>query len=233
MKKTLEGMQKCPKCGKWKQLEGFYSSYRGKNGRQCKKCDAAKSLKYRQRNPVGHFSCRANTAIGYAVRGMERRKAYKYFAQLPYSLEELRAHLKITLPKGYTWEDYLAGRLQLDHIQPQVTFGCTSELDPTFKECWALSNLRLLPVDVHRLEPPLPEGMEGYLSTKQAARYVGLTVDTLCRKRHRRQPPEYIHFGPRVYYRKADLDAFLSSREKPTETRRGVTQDHTPSLAGG
>lgn len=62
-----------------------------------------------------------------------------------YSVNDLIKRLKKTLPKGYTWKDYLSGELHIDHIIPIAVFNFTKVENPDFKRCWALSNLRLLP----------------------------------------------------------------------------------------
>ena len=53
-------------------------------------------------------------------------------------------HLKQTVPAGYTWDDYLKGTLELDHIVPVNSFDFKSVRDQAFARCWAMSNLRLL-----------------------------------------------------------------------------------------
>lgn len=61
-----------------------------------------------------------------------------------YGIMELEARLMATMPAGYTWADYLVGRLEIDHIIPASVFNFASPDDLDFKRCWALSNLRLL-----------------------------------------------------------------------------------------
>jgi len=61
-----------------------------------------------------------------------------------YNKNILVEHLKSTLPKGYTWQDFLEGRLQIDHIIPIRAFNITNPDDEEFKQCWSLYNLRLL-----------------------------------------------------------------------------------------
>jgi methylmalonyl-CoA mutase N-terminal domain/subunit len=41
-----------------------------------------------------------------------------------------------------TWEKFLAGEIDIDHVRPRMTFSYSATADPQFKECWALSNLR-------------------------------------------------------------------------------------------
>lgn len=49
------------------------------------------------------------------------------------------------MPKGYTWADFMAGRLHIDHKVPLAAFNFTTSEDLDFKRAWALSNLQLLP----------------------------------------------------------------------------------------
>jgi len=62
-----------------------------------------------------------------------------------YNLNKLVNRLKKTIPRGYTWVDYLEKRLHIDHIIPKSAFNYTRPENPDFKRCWALNNLRLLP----------------------------------------------------------------------------------------
>jgi len=64
---------------------------------------------------------------------------------LNYTLIDLIKRLDKTMPAGYTWEDYLSGRLHIDHIIPIDAFNFTRPEHTDFKRCWVLSNLRLLP----------------------------------------------------------------------------------------
>lgn len=62
-----------------------------------------------------------------------------------YTLEDLIKHLKKTMPEGYTWKDYLSGKLHIDHIVPVSVFNFEKSEDDDFKRCWTLKNLQLLP----------------------------------------------------------------------------------------
>jgi len=50
------------------------------------------------------------------------------------------------MPAGYTWDDFLVGKLHIDHIIPKSAFKYSSPNDLNFQKAWALSNLQLLPV---------------------------------------------------------------------------------------
>jgi len=82
-------------------------------------------------------------AINHSLK--EGNKNSKYWKILGYVKSDLIKFLKSTIPKGYTWQDYLNGKLQVDHIKPKSIFNYSKIEHVDFKRCWALSNLRLLP----------------------------------------------------------------------------------------
>ena len=49
------------------------------------------------------------------------------------------------MPDNCTWQNYLEGKLHIDHIIPINAHNFTKAQHTDFKRCWALSNLRLLP----------------------------------------------------------------------------------------
>ena len=62
-----------------------------------------------------------------------------------YDLSNLIKRLDKTMPKNYNWQDFLEGKLHIDHIIPMSAFNYSWVKHPDFKRCWALDNLRLLP----------------------------------------------------------------------------------------
>lgn len=97
-----------------------------------------------------------------AVRKTLMNKQASTFDLLGYTLEALRARLEATMPAGYGWADFLAGKLHVDHIRPVAAFTFTAATDPQFAECWALDNLQLLPGDENcRKNDLLPNGTRG------------------------------------------------------------------------
>ena len=56
------------------------------------------------------------------------------------------------MPKGYAWQDYISGILEIDHIIPISAFNFTKPEHIDFKRCWALSNLRLLLKEENRIK---------------------------------------------------------------------------------
>lgn len=78
--------------------------------------------------------------LSNAIKGRGMWKAWQEL--LGYSTAQLVAHLKRTLPKRATWDDFLTGRLHIDHIIPRSRFDLR---DPDeVRRCWCLSNLQLL-----------------------------------------------------------------------------------------
>jgi hypothetical protein len=90
-----------------------------------------------------NINYRMAIAIGISLKGNKNGKHWE--ALVGYSMLDLKRHLQKTMPKGYTWQDYINGELHIDHIIPKNAFEFTKPEDINFKRCWALGNLRLLP----------------------------------------------------------------------------------------
>jgi len=83
---------------------------------------------------------------GYLWRALKKNKGGKSSQEiLGYTIKELIKHLRKTVPSGHTWQDFIDGKLQIDHIIPQSVFNFRGYNDIDFRRCWALDNLRLLP----------------------------------------------------------------------------------------
>ena len=76
-------------------------------------------------------------------KGSKNRR--KWEKLVGYSIDDLIERLKKTMPDGYSWDDYMAGKLHIDHITPKSIFNYKTPDDIDFKRCWALRNLQLLP----------------------------------------------------------------------------------------
>ena len=109
-----------------------------------------KWLQLRRENRLGVFAVRKKrlTPSGRVVNAMRARlwAALKgrtdgaLFSRLPYSRDELVAHLGSKFSAGMTWDNY--GKWHVDHIRPCALF---NQVDPAqFAECWSLSNLQPL-----------------------------------------------------------------------------------------
>lgn len=99
--------------------------------------------KKRRSTSKGYLSHNISKAIGKALKG---DKAGRHWENLVgYSLKQLYRRLKKTIPKGYTWQDYLDGKLHIDHKTPVSVFNFEEPEDTDFQRCFALKNLQLLP----------------------------------------------------------------------------------------
>lgn len=100
-------------------------------------------------------------SMAYSLKNNPLGKNGKSWKELvPYSVDELMLNLKHKIPKGYTWDDFLNGTLQIDHKIPIAKLNFTKPTDPDFEICWSLKNLQLLPAEENlrksdKLEKPL------------------------------------------------------------------------------
>ena len=102
----------------------------------------------------GYYKYKGKTDLRYSLghktsnrirESLKNNKTGRHWEDLVgYTLDDLIKHLKSTIPKGYTWQDYLDGKLQIDHIIPIAVFNFTQPEHLDFKRCWTLDNLRLL-----------------------------------------------------------------------------------------
>lgn len=68
----------------------------------------------------------------------------KFFATVPYTVDELRAHLESQFQPGMTWDNMGDNGWEIDHIIPDAAFNYSSTTDLDYRRCWALSNLQPL-----------------------------------------------------------------------------------------
>ena len=92
------------------------------------------------------INSRMKAQIRHALKGGRGRGiTSNWETWVGYTAAQLHHRLKRTMPAGYTWDDFLAGRLEIDHKTPLSVFRFTEPDEPDFRRCWALANLRLLP----------------------------------------------------------------------------------------
>lgn len=123
---------------------------RGKHNQKCvewRKNNPEKARKYYQNklktNLKFNLNYKMRKALGKSLKGNKAGRTWESLTN--YTLKDLKKWLDETMPKGYTWEDYLTAKLHIDHIIPISAFNFTKPEHTDFKRCWALSNLRLLP----------------------------------------------------------------------------------------
>ena len=69
-----------------------------------------------------------------------------------YTAEQLRKHIELQFTSEMNWDNY-GIYWELDYIIPRFKFYYESYDDAQFKNCWALSNLRPLEVNINRCRP--------------------------------------------------------------------------------
>jgi hypothetical protein len=107
--------------------------------------DTAFRLRKLMRNAINNLFRR------YLQRGsLQNIRGRHWETLLGYRCEALETRLRSTVPAGYAWEDFLSGKLHIDHIRPIASFDIQDLEGPAFRECWALSNLQLLPEYVNK-----------------------------------------------------------------------------------
>jgi len=126
-----------------KQFKQYIIEYRKKNYEKLKK----QRRHYKKNKRKANFKFNLTDRMGRAMRkALKYNKAGHHWEDLVgYSLKDLIKRLKKTIPKDYTWQDFIESKLQIDHIIPKSAFNYTKPEHIDFKRCWALKNLQLLP----------------------------------------------------------------------------------------
>ena len=95
-------------------------------------------------NPKYKLSSRMSCNMRNSLK--QKSKAGRHWETLvDFSLEQLEKRLRRTMPNGYTWQDFIDGKLHIDHKIPIAVFNYQTPDDLDFKKCWTLKNLQLLP----------------------------------------------------------------------------------------
>jgi len=83
-----------------------------------------------------------NNLRGNMYHALKAVKGFRKWESLVgYTLDELVKHLENKFTAGIFWDNY-GTEWHVDHITPKSWFAYTSTNDPSFRECWALSNLQ-------------------------------------------------------------------------------------------
>jgi hypothetical protein len=108
------------------------------------KCAIIRHRTYKKRYATiqGKLNILMSNSIWFALK---KGKGFTQWSQiLGYDVDELAERLQATMPHDATWQDFLDGKLHIDHIMPKSYFKFTSSKDKSFLDCWSLSNIQLL-----------------------------------------------------------------------------------------
>jgi hypothetical protein len=109
---------------------------KGKPGRKRKHPDTVFYARKRIRS-------RASAVLHASMK--HGRRTAEFELLFGYSHDKLKRRLKSTMPAGYTWADYVACRLHVDHIIPVAAFNYSDVTHYDFFRAWHWKNLQLLP----------------------------------------------------------------------------------------
>lgn len=101
---------------------------------------SAEKRRYHRRNAL-------SVRVGIGMReslGSEGKRGKTWRSLVPYTLDELRAHIESQFTTGMTWDAFKDGFIEIDHVLPKALFTFETSDDPQFAACWALSNLQPL-----------------------------------------------------------------------------------------
>jgi hypothetical protein len=121
-----------------------------------KKSNNINAKKRRQNDPLFKFRSNISKSIYKILKSKcTSKNDTSVMDYLPYTIQDLLNHLEGLFEPWMTWEnhgkydpktwddnDSTTWTWQLDHITPHSDFYYTSMEDQSFKECWALDNLR-------------------------------------------------------------------------------------------
>lgn len=142
----------------------YMKSWVGRNRDRMRQHDVRRYHTQRKFDPQHVISNRMRKRM---ISSLKESKAGRSWESLVgYTAQELEAHLRKTMPKGYTWDDFMAGRLHIDHKVPLSAHHFTSTDDIDFRKAWAKSNLQLLPASVNcskgaKLDKPFQPSFAG------------------------------------------------------------------------
>ncbi len=134
-----------------------------------KKCRKKNFIKYKERNKEWykehpeynrnylrkkrkdnyHYKLRINIS-GLINQRLHSRLSSKNgkstFSFLPYTVEQLKAHLEKQFDTWMNWENWGKGKgkWNIDHVRPDCKFDYKNVEDEEFQKCWALKNLQPL-----------------------------------------------------------------------------------------
>ena len=151
MKANPDGTKRCSKCGETKPVSEFSRHRKAPDGLNwlCRECHNAYKREYTQRPEVKARRGRAtdpktqlnNYMRFWVFHSLGRRgRGWHWERLVGYTIDDLIAHLETHFTKGMSWENF--GEWEVEHVVPREKFDYASADDPSFRECWALSNLR-------------------------------------------------------------------------------------------
>lgn len=99
------------------------------------------NIKYRS-NPRGKLRCLIGTAIWRSLKDNKGGRIWE--SLVGYDVETLKQHIEKHFTKDMNWENFMQGKIHIDHIIPVSAFNFETSKDLDFQRCFAIKNLRPL-----------------------------------------------------------------------------------------
>lgn len=95
-----------------------------------------------RKDPSYRLKQRISTRINQLLKG--GKCGQRTYELLGYSDIELKEHIERQFTDGMSWDEFMKGKIHIDHILPVSMFNIETHESPDFKVCWGLPNLRPL-----------------------------------------------------------------------------------------
>jgi hypothetical protein len=139
----------CAKCSESKLIAAFpiHSKESGERGSYCRDCKNALSKERRINDAGARLRHYIVTRIKNELDAVPADIHTNLEHYLGYKLSQLKKHLRIELKEreGLTLVASFKLGYHLDHIVPHKSFNISTVYEQAFKDCWAVSNLRMIP----------------------------------------------------------------------------------------
>lgn len=157
LERAKERHKRCAKCSQLKAISEFpthdtsgdgYASY-------CKQCRNALNRRRRENNPAARLKHHISTRVVKQLKDCSVQEPEGLTTNLEqylgYSIRELVLKLAAELQREHniSLKEAFKRGWHLDHIKPLWSFKVKEVGDLTFRECWAIGNLKMVPAEVN------------------------------------------------------------------------------------
>lgn len=101
-----------------------------------------KLRKRREGNITKKISNNIGTGLRHSLPGNKAGRRWETL--VGYTVHDVKVHMENLFTEGMTWDDFLSGKIHIDHKIPIIAFRFNSAEDEEFKNAWSLRNLQPL-----------------------------------------------------------------------------------------
>jgi len=110
--------------------------------RRNKETQAEKMRTRRNDNIAKKLNNNISTALRHSIKGNKAGRRWE--SLVGYTVHDVKQHLESLFTSDMGWDDFLKGKIHIDHKRPVISFSFANPEDFDFKLCWSLSNLQPL-----------------------------------------------------------------------------------------